>query len=309
VWYLDTGASNHMCGDEHFFKDLAKVEAGDVSFGDDLKVAVQGRGTIWYLQKDGRVGEIRDVYYVPNLKSNILSMGKLMENGYLVLMKDRVLDLKDKLGHLIPHIEMKKNRMYKLELKIIQEKCLKLDVQDETMMWRFRFGHLHFDGLMELVKKGMVHGLPSMEFKSKLCEECVLGKQSRTSFSRNSKYQAKKQLGLIHTDVCGPITLESFSGKRYFISFVDVFSRKTWVYFLKEKFEVFKVFKKFRVTMEKETYKHIKVVRYDRGDEFTSTEFMNCREEHDIRRFFITPYSPQQNGVVERKNRIILNMV
>jgi len=58
VWYLDTGASNHMCGDGHLFKDLAKVEVGDVSFGDDSKVAVKGRGTIWYLQKDGRVREI-----------------------------------------------------------------------------------------------------------------------------------------------------------------------------------------------------------------------------------------------------------
>jgi len=58
MWYLDTSASNHMGGDEHFFKDLAKVEVGDVSFGDDSKVVVKGRGTIWYLQKDGRVGEI-----------------------------------------------------------------------------------------------------------------------------------------------------------------------------------------------------------------------------------------------------------
>ena len=309
MWYLDTGASNHMCGDEHFFKDLAKVEAGDVSFGDDSKVAVKGRGTIWYLQKDGRVGEIRDVYYVPDLKSNILSMGQLMEKGYSVLMKDRVLDLKDKLGRLIARVEMKKNRMYKLELKIIQEKCLKLDVKDETMMWHFRFGHLHFDGLMELVKKGMVHGLPSMEFKSKLCEECILGKQSRTSFPRNAKYQAKEQLGLIHTDVCGPITPESFSGKRYFISFVDDFSRKTWVYFLKEKSEVFKVFKKFRVMVEKETNKHIKAVRSDRGGEFTSTEFMKYCDEHGIRRFLTASYSPQQNGVAERKNRTILDMV
>jgi len=226
MWYLDTGASNHMCGDAHFFKDLAKVEVGDVFFGDDSKVAVKGRGTIWYLQKDGRVGEIRDVYYVPNLKSNILSMGQLMEKGYSVPMKDRALDLKDKFGRLIACVEMKKNRMYKLELKIIQEKCLKLDVQDETMMWHFRFGHLHFDGLMELVKKGMVHGLPSMEFKSKLCEECILDKQSRTSFPRNAKYQAKEQLGLIHTDVCGPITPESFNGKRYFISFVDDFHER-----------------------------------------------------------------------------------
>ena len=109
--------------------------------------------------------------------------------------------------------------------------------------------------------------------------------------------------------MCGPITPESFSGKRYFISFVDDFSRKTWVYFLKEKSEVFEMFKKFRVMVEKETNKHIKAVWSDRGGEFTSTEFMEYCEEHDIRRFLTASYSPQQNGVAERKNRTILCMV
>ncbi|XP_047181864.1 uncharacterized protein LOC124848265 [Vigna umbellata] len=66
VWYLDTGASNHMCGNKNFFYELTKVEAKFVSFGDDSKVAVKGRGTIRHIQNNGQVGEIRDVYYVPS---------------------------------------------------------------------------------------------------------------------------------------------------------------------------------------------------------------------------------------------------
>ena len=89
---------------------------------------------IRYLQKNNRVGEIRDMYYVPDLKSNILSMGQLMEKGYSVLMKDLVLYLKDKSNILIAQVEMKKNKMYKLDLKIVQERCLKLDVKDEAIM-------------------------------------------------------------------------------------------------------------------------------------------------------------------------------
>jgi len=100
-----------MCRDEYLCKELTKVEAEHVSFGDASKVAVKGRGKIWYLQKNNRVGEIRDVYYVPDLKSNILSMGQLMEKGYSILMKDRVLYLKDKFDRLIALVEMKKNRM------------------------------------------------------------------------------------------------------------------------------------------------------------------------------------------------------
>nr|KYP75006.1 Retrovirus-related Pol polyprotein from transposon TNT 1-94 [Cajanus cajan] len=285
VWYLDTGASNHMCGDEHLFKMLSKEEFGSVSFGDASKVVVKGRGTIWYQQRNGKIGEIGDVYYVPDLKSNILSMGQLMEKGYSVLMKDRELQLKDKLGRLIAQVEMKKNRMYKLELKIVQDECMQLDLEDEAMKWHLRFGHLHFGGLTELVKKEMVFGLPKMEFEKKFCEECVIGKHARTSFPRSSEYRAKEQLGLIHTDLCGPITPESFSGKKYFVSFIDDFSRKTWVYFLKEKLEVFETFKKFKVMVEKETSKFIKAVRSDRGGEFTSVEFNKYCEEHGIKRF------------------------
>jgi len=96
------------------------------AFGDASKVAVKDQGTIWYLQKNNRVGEIRDVYYVPDLKSNILSMGQLMEKGYSVMIKDRVLYLKDKSDRLIARVEMKKNKTYKLDLKIVQERCLKL---------------------------------------------------------------------------------------------------------------------------------------------------------------------------------------
>lgn len=75
----------------------------------------------------------------------------MMENGNLVLMKARVCYLKDKLGRLVARVEIKKNKMYKLELYILQKKCLKLDVKDLAMVWYFV--HLNFGGLVELSKK------------------------------------------------------------------------------------------------------------------------------------------------------------
>ena len=129
------------------------------------------------------------------------------------------------------------------------------------------------------------------------CEEYVLGKHPRTSFFRTAEYWAKEPLRLIHTDICGPITPESFSEKMYFISFINDFSRKRWVYFLKEKSEVFRVFKRFKAMVEKEIAMPIKSVRFDRGGEFISFELMEYCEEQEIRRFLTTPYSPQQNGV------------
>ena len=80
------------------------------------------------------------------------------------------------------------------------------------------------------------------------------------------------------------------------------------MYFLKEKSEAFEVFKKFKIMVEKATNKHIKALQSDRGGEYTSTTFMKYCEEQGIRRFLTVAYSPQQNGVVERKNRTVLDM-
>lgn len=125
VWYLDTTASNHMCGDESFFNELTKMEVGLVSYGDNSKMVIKGRGTIRHMQKDGRVGEIRDVYYVPELKSNILSICQIVENENSILIKNHVLYLKDKHDRLAAQIEKKKNQMYKLELSILQARIKK----------------------------------------------------------------------------------------------------------------------------------------------------------------------------------------
>jgi GAG-pre-integrase domain len=203
VWYLNSGASNHMCGHKHLFKEMRKVKDGHVSFGDASKVEVKGRGTVCYLQKGGLVGSIQDVYYVPDLKTNILSMGQLMEKGYSVLMKDRVLHLKDKQWRLVTRVEMRRNRMYKLNLRSVREKYLRVNVEDNVSLWHLRFGHLHHGGLKELAKKNMVHGhgLPDMDYEGKFYEECVIGKQARTSFQKKAEYRAKHTLELIHTDI------------------------------------------------------------------------------------------------------------
>ena len=103
-------------------------------------------------------------------------------------MEYRSLHLKDKSGRLIAQVEMGKNRMYKLNLRSIREKCLQVNVEDQASLWHLRFGHLHQAGLRRLAKKNMVHGLPDVEFEGKFCEECVFEKQTRTSFQSKADY-------------------------------------------------------------------------------------------------------------------------
>lgn len=113
----------------------------------------------------------------------------------------------------------------------------------------------------------------------------------------------------MHSDICGPIKPLSNGVKQYLITFIDDFSRKTWVYFLQEKSKAFSTCKKFKARVENESEKAVKTLRTDHSGEYCSNEFAVFCEEHGIRRELIAAYTPQQNGVSERKNRTILNMV
>lgn len=112
--------------------------------------------------------------------------------------------------------------------------------------------------------------------------------------------RAKKPLEIVHSDICGPINPISNDGKRYFITFIDDYSRKIWVFFLQEKFEAFIAFKIFKIHIEKEVGSFIKVLRTDRGGEYCSNDFSDFLVTHGIRRELTAAYTPQQNGVCER---------
>jgi transposase InsO family protein len=136
----------------------------------------------------------------------------------------------------------------------------------------------------------------------------VIEKQMRRQFEKTNLL-ATRPLKLIHTDICSPITPDSFSGKEYFITFIDDYSRKCWVYFLEKKSETFETFKKFKVMVEKTMGKNIRSLRSDRDNEYKFNQFKSYCENHRIHRFFTAPYTLQLNDVAERKNKTILDMV
>lgn len=169
-------------------------------------------------------------------------------------------------------------------------------------------GIVNFGDLKLLSKKKIAKCLPIINHADQSYEGCLLGKHLRKIFPKEASTRAKKLLELVHSDICEPIKLNSLGKSNYFVLFIDDFSRKTWVYFLKQKLEVFKTFKKFKALVEKESRYSIKALRSDREGEFTSKKFEKYCEENRIRRPLTVSYSPQQNGVAERKNISILNM-
>ena len=155
----------------------------------------------------------------------------------------------------------------------------------------------------------MVRGLPNFCFSDHLCRNCVAGKHNRSTFPNESEYKASKRLQLIHGNICGPIQPSTIGGRRYYFLLVDDYSRLMWVAFLKEKSDVFQYFKKFKKLAESVSDEKVKCLRIDKGGEFNSEEFRIYCKENGIKRHLTAPYSPQQNGVVERKNITIMSCV
>ncbi|KAL0325748.1 UNVERIFIED_CONTAM: Retrovirus-related Pol polyprotein from transposon TNT 1-94 [Sesamum radiatum] len=180
--------------------------------------------------------------------------------------------------------------------------------EDQSWLWHRRLGHFNFQGLKILHQKKMMTDLPQIQAIEGACEACLQGKQHKKPFPSGTSWRAKAVLELIHTDVCGPMRTPSHEQNRYFILFIDDYSRMTWVYFMREKSEVFKVFKKFKNLVEKQSGRSIKVLRSDRGKEYNNSEFNKFCEEEGIEHQTTVSYNPQQNGVSERKNRTVMEM-
>ena len=118
--------------------------------------------------------------------------------------------------------------------------------------------------------KDLVSGVPDLPKEHEgVCTGCALGKNTKKSFP-SSDSRAKGILDLVHSDVCGPMTVASLGGFMYFTTFIDDFSQKTWIYFLKKKDEVFSKFKEFKALVENSNNRRIRVLRSDNGGEYTS---------------------------------------
>ena len=137
-----------------------------------------------------------------------------------------------------------------------------------------------------------------------VCKGCSLGKHTRKPF-HNSETRSKEILDLIHSDACGPIYEKSLGGHLYYVTFIDDHSRKTWLYLLKTKDEVFDKLKEFRSEVETLTERKIKTLKFDNGGEYTSKELIAYCKEASIKRELVVPNYPKQNGLPERKNRSI----
>jgi transposase InsO family protein len=154
----------------------------------------------------------------------------------------------------------------------------------------------------------MVRGLPLLDQVEQVRDACVAGKQRRAPFPEQVRRHAKHAIELVHGDICGSVSPPTPSGNHYFLLLVDDMSRFMWLVLLPRKDHAATMIKNFQVSVEAKTRWKLKTLRSDRGGGFTSVEFGRYCMERGIQRQLTAPYSPQQNGMVERRNQSVVVM-
>ena len=285
--------------------------------GDVLEVTQEGNVGLRVPTNQGVVhGTFREVLYTPEIRRNLVSVTKLMrqkistvfheETNKCYLVRGKVwFDPRDVVGYAHPN-----NDLWVMDEKGSSGESgesYSAEQSAEEKLWHLRLGHLGNDNLKKMLSKEMVRGFkPMVRFEGThpVCEGCMKVRQSREAFP-DAEHRGRDVLELVHSDVCGPITPKSNGGNRYYLTFVDDFSRKSWVYLMREKKEVFRYFKLWKAMTERQTGKKINIFRTDRGGEYLSNEFKKFLEEDGVVHQVSMAGTPQQNGVAERMNRTL----
>ena len=300
-WYIDSGCSKHMTGDASNFTHISPKKSGHVTYGDNNKGRILGVGKIGTNSSNS----IENVLLVEGLKHSLLSVSQLCDKGYLVSFDSQKCLIEHKHDINIKHVGHRVNNVYMIDLSIKQENnhCF-LSKDDDPWLWHKRIAHINMDHLNKLISKDLVVGLPKLKFeKDKLCDACQKGKQTRVSFKPKNVVSTTQPLQLLHMDLFGPSRTMSFGGNYYALVIVDDFSRYTWTLFITHKSDSFQAFRKLAKVIQNKKNLKIASIRSDHGGEFENKDFELFCDEHGIEHNFSAPRTPQQNGVVERKNR------
>ena len=307
-----------MTSNKNMLADYCEFDVPEaVMLGDGRRVEALGYGRVRISVETCRgikTTMIGGVLYVPKLACNLFSVRAVTQKGHIVQFGQNCCWVKNSRGTVIARGSLV-NRMYQLNCETeptdhsmsIADASVDKDKRKRLNLWHQRLGHLNVQQLKQTVAKCHVTGIDlSDSDRLDFCEGCVEGKMSRYPFKPVGEIRSTRKLKLVHSDVCGPMSTESFNGKRYFVTFIDDYSCCVKVYFIRHKSEVLQKFKEFEAAATNEADCKIGTLRTDNGGEYMSSEFEEFLKSKGIKHETSVVYSPQQNGVSERMNRTLL---
>ncbi|PRQ37607.1 putative RNA-directed DNA polymerase [Rosa chinensis] len=312
TWIIDTGASDHMTNDPSLVKNLRRSSQNIVSTADGTPTPVTGEGSI--VVSDTLT--LESVLVVPSLAYNLLSVGQIiLALACIVTFYPSFCVFQDILTRRILGYGVRRGKLYYLDLTETGENHKHLlgqanqingveNAKEAVWLWHRRLGHLSFSYLKKL-QPHLFSVVSDLDFH---CDICELAKSHRISYSP-SLHKSPVPFMKIHSDVWGPAKIPSLSGARYFVTFIDDCTRMTWVSFLKNKSDVFGMFIEFHKMVATQYLQSIRVFQSDNGGEFVNGPMIEFCRSHGIRHQTSNSYTPQQNGLAERKNRQLMEVV
>ncbi|GJX21620.1 retrotransposon protein, putative, ty1-copia subclass [Tanacetum coccineum] len=312
-WVYDTGCDTHICITKQGFREARKLKQGALYLyvGNGVRAQVEAIGSFDLVLPNGLVICLDNCHYAPSITRGVVSVHRLVENGFVQRFTDFGISVSKNNVHyfnVIPSNGIYEIDMHNLVPNVnsiynVSTKRAKHNL-DSTYLWHCRLAHISKKRIEKLQHEGLLKSTDDESFDQ--CVSCLSGKMTRKSFPHRPE-RATDLLGIIHTDVCGPLRHVSKQGASYFITFTDDYSRYGYVYLLKHKHEVFETFKVFKNEVENQLGKTIKALRSDRGGEYISQEFKDYLKACGIVQQLTPPYTPQHNCLSERaRNQFFL---
>ena len=224
-WILDSGCSKHMTGNRELFTSYKEYDGGHVVFGSNLRGKVVGKGNILHDNI-----KFLNVEHVSGLAYNLISIGQLCDKDLNVkFSKHESLICKD---DKVLVKDVWRNGLYTCRLgdNPNTQVCL-ASIIDNSTLWHRRLGHANMRLLQKLTSNELVRDLPNVKFDNHFCDACKIGKQVHSSHKSKNAITTKRCLELLHMDLFGPSSIQSYGGNFYTLVVVDDFSRYTWTLF------------------------------------------------------------------------------
>ncbi|GKB53021.1 retrotransposon protein, putative, ty1-copia subclass [Tanacetum coccineum] len=288
-WVYDTGCGTHICNTKQGLRGAKKLKRGSLYLyvGNGVRAEVEAIGSFDLVLPNGLIIVLDNCHYAPSITRGVVSVSRLVNKGFTQCFTDFGLSVS--MNNMIYFNAITVNGIYEIDMRdstlpivnsmySISNKRTKPNL-DSSYLWHCRLAHINKKRIEKLQHDGLLKPTDNEPFDQ--CVSCISGKMTRKPFSHKTE-KVKDVLGLIHTDVCGPLRHVSKKGASYFITFTDDYSRYGYVYLLKHKMK---------------SLKHL------------SQEFKDYLKTYEIVQQLTPPYTPQHNGVSERRNRTLLNMV
>ncbi|KAM0066395.1 putative RNA-directed DNA polymerase [Helianthus debilis subsp. tardiflorus] len=311
-WIVDSGASRHMTGDLRLLYDLRNIRGGYVAFAGDKGGYITGEGSV----SNGIVC-FDKINYVKQIDHNLLSVSQICDKKFTVHFDDAGCYVL-KPGFKIPQEWIllsapRVNDLYILDMSqaittSAQVTCfVSKATEKESISWHRRMGHIHLRKMNHLVKNNLVNGVPVRSFHLQdICVSCQKGKQTKKSHPLKKINTVALPLERLHMDLFGPMKHKTIFGDAYCLVVTDDYSRFSWVSFMAHKSETPGILKDLITMLENLYSLKVKRIRSDNGTEFKNQVMDEFCTSKGILHEYSSRYTPQQNGVAERKNRTII---